>query len=397
MKKFCVAAILGLFSFFGLGAQLEAQAGKPTLFVQSFTGGRGYDGENIAIMLAGQDLIRDTFVLVSEGENPDYVVRGEIRRDGTGYLANVTVVNVRRNRELLKDRLSYRDSLEVPASLPVLADSVANAVLTFIATPEPVVVVIPPPIEVPVELPPPPVIVIEEPEELPTPVVSYVPRPSKILHLGIWGSYAPLTGETETYSHREYDYAISSSRQLTNEGDVNQGERPPPLGVGVEFDIRPIDRLGFKLGLTYSAMKQEREVKIPNAYGHFKDDFDKYTWDGFGYFAPEHLFHRGRFTLGMFLGSAFSFAEVEYFPPRGGSEKFMEYSVGPYVGAEVEYDVGPGKIFVTCNYVALFGVNDSVPHDPTFDNWNSKGKVKNAMAVNIGLGYRFGMIARKAR
>jgi hypothetical protein len=147
-------------------------------------------------------------------------------------------------------------------------------------------------------------------------------------------------------------------------------------------------------------MVQEREVEIPAYDGPQHHGYDRYTFDGFGFTAFEHLFYFRRLTIGVFGGPAFSFetpySDMEYLGYDLWAEYF-QYSVGPFLGVEGEYALGPGKIFITCNFACLFGIGGSHIEDPTPYNGDSKGNLERAYALSIGLGYRFGFIAKKSK
>jgi hypothetical protein len=387
MKKAFAEVIFGLLVMVTLGAQTV----KPKLVVRDLAGGSRSDGKNIAAMLADQALIRENFILVAEDEDPNYVISGEIRRAGISYTASFIMTDARTNEELVTERFIYRDSLEIAAYTPAIAYSLSSAALPGLARRGNII----PLPELPAQLPPeveisviveapvvievaPPVVQVEPPKPEPIPAAPPVlpANEDKLLHLGAWLSISPIGGKTERYY-------VSSL--YTNENE-DAGEAKPPVGVGLELDLRPFEHWGFKAGMTGTSMSQDRDVEIPFTNNlHYK----RADWGLMLTIAPEYLFKLFDVDLGVYLGLG------SYFHMRHNG--FMDTALGIYSGLEGEFlKLGPGDLFATINMAYLFGTSEADASQQVL-GLGYKGMLHSAFALNIGIGYRFGFIAKKSK
>ncbi|MDR3248740.1 MAG: hypothetical protein LBT39_08130 [Treponema sp.] len=405
-KKTLTGVIFGLLVMVTLGAQ----GAKPKLVVRNLTGGSGSDGKNITAMLANQALIRENFILVAEDEDPDYVISGEIRRTGLSYTASFIMTDAKTNKELATERFVYRDSLEIAAYIPAIALNLSSAAQpdlvwggSIIPLPEPppapetpVIVEAPPPV---VEVAPPVVVQVEPPKPAPVPAPVAPPAPEappappaseeKLLHIGAWVGFSPLGGETEYYSH----YSSYYSKDFDN-GDDGAYKKASPVGFGLELDLRPSEHWGFKAVLMGSSMSQERKARIPSNGGYTTRNFHRAGYGMIFAIAPEFIFEWFGMN-GAYLGVA---AHIKTHDWDNDSRHSTDTAFGLYTGLEGEIlKLGSGQLFVTVNAAFLYGTADDDPKDPTPITWNPYGKLEKSITLNIGIGYRFGFIAKKSK
>jgi hypothetical protein len=97
-----------------------------------FSGGAGYDGRNIAAILASQDIIQNSFSLTQN--RADYVINGEISKDGFGHMVVFTIS--RGSTVLGTETIWYRDIIEVSGYMPVVANNLTRGALPRIAAME---------------------------------------------------------------------------------------------------------------------------------------------------------------------------------------------------------------------------------------------------------------------
>jgi hypothetical protein len=424
MKKTLAGVIFGLLVMVTLGAQTA----KPRLAIRDLAGGSRSDGKNITAMLTNQALIRENFTRVAEAGNPDYIISGEIRRVGISYIASFVMTDAKTGEELATEQFVYRDSLEITAYVPAIAYSLSSAARPGIARrgniiplPEveiPAIVEVPvvvavappaPPVEVEVEVE----VQVEPPKPAPkpapvpapvapaTPVVPPAPEAppvpatdaDKLFHVSAWLSLSPLGGETERYQQNTIWWG-----PLNNEGD-GAGQKYPPIGIALELDLRPFKHLGFKANLMGTSMSQDRKVYFPpDMYvGETEQHYHSAAYGLLLTIAPEFLFRLFDRDFGVYLGLA-SYTHTHEWKNLGIPQYATDTSVGIYTGLEGEIlKLGPGDLFATLNMAFLFGTSGKNPENPVFANWNHRGRLKNASALNIGVGYRFGFIAKKSK
>jgi hypothetical protein len=258
-----------------------------------------------------------------------------------------------------------------------------------------VVVQVEPPKPAPVPAPVAPAVPV------PAPVVPPVPAASEgnLLYLSGWFSLSPLGGETDSYLRNQgyYNGSYYNTYQYSNANN-DAGETKPPVGIGLELDFRPHKNFGLKASLMGTSMAQSRKVYIPSGqYGGMDDEHYKRADYGMVFtIAPEYLFKWFDREFGIFFG----LASYTHSWEDSNIPDFKDTSIGIYTGMEGEiYKLGPGSIFATLNTSFLFGTSKEVPEIPTpgIGNWNPNGRLQAAFALNIGIGYRFGFIARKSK
>jgi hypothetical protein len=227
------------------------------------------------------------------------------------------------------------------------------------------------------------------------------------LNIGFWAGFSPVGGESNIYVWDAYAGPYTPYPVY-----VGRYERDgiPPAGFGLELDFRPFEHWGFKASFMGTVMRQSRSVLYYN-YGSITNDipntamgyFNQPAWGLMFTLAPEFLFKWLDRDFGIWFGLAAYVDTVHYdygLYVTNWSEEYKDTALGMNWGMEGEIvKIGPGDLFVTINADCIFGTSKHDPETVTTSPlyWNPHGRLQLAGALNIGIGYRFGFIAKKAQ
>jgi hypothetical protein len=105
---------------------LYAGAQQVSLVIEPFSGGAGYDGKTITLLLENNEEIQKTFFLLQSGEGADYRVEGDIQRPGERFRVRFFIVDTKTSRRLSLGFCEYRDIIEVAAYIPEIAQKIVR-------------------------------------------------------------------------------------------------------------------------------------------------------------------------------------------------------------------------------------------------------------------------------
>jgi hypothetical protein len=338
---------------------------------------------------------------VKAPERAEFVIGGEINREGLGYTAKFVLVKAQDGTVLAEETLYYRDFLEVSAYMPGIADSLARkavpgippartALLPRPELPVPAARVAPPEpvkpapkepakpvVTAPVETPPKPAAAVpaktEPAIEVKAPAGDVDPNVwrNKLFYLGIWTGYDFMGGG---------------------------------MSVAGELDWRPSRFFGFKMGLGSASYKAEfwQESSYYVSYGYpsyngywmFNGSSEDYQSENglLYYFAPRVNVAMRRSNLGLTAG--YALINVKY--PEASSffnnDDNSTVTHGGIFGVDLEVKAGPGMFFATLNGIVTFSGSER-----NFSNGSYRERMYcyGATSVHIGVGYRFGIVNKK--